>query len=177
MSRVTVITGGARSGKSRRAISETSDASRRGFVATAEPVDDEMAERIARHRSERPADFDVVEKSVAPHEGVVELAEDVEVVVIDCVPVWLGNLQHHAPEPREWFPEIDVFLEMLDQPPLDLVIVTGEVGMGIVPEDPATRRYRDLIGRVNQELVSRADRALLMVAGTAVPLSSNAGNS
>lgn len=169
MRRVVVITGGARSGKSRYAL----DLARRrdgkkAFVATAEPTDDEMRERIRRHREARGESFTTVEEPLELGPAIRSLPAGTEVAVVDCLTVWLGNLMHRRPSGDAGLPQVASFLEAVRDPPCDLVIVTNEVGMGIVPDNEAARRFRDLAGALNQEIAALADRVVLMVSGVPV---------
>ncbi len=170
---ITLITGGARSGKSGRALELAAPYARKAFVATAEPIDEEMRQRIARHRRERDAAFYTIE---APRDLAAACAgwpADVDVAVIDCLTVWLGNLMHAAADDVDLsqpssFPEVVAFLDWLDHPPsCDLILVTNEVGMGLVPTTPLGRAFRDLAGAVNQRVAARAHRVVLMVSGVA----------
>ena len=164
---VTLITGGARSGKSRRALELARRCERRAFVAPAVAFDDEMRERIARHRAER-ADFVTVEE---PHDlarALSSLGDGVEVAVVDCLTVWLGNLVHLHGARREGYREADDFLAALGRPGCPVIAVTNELGMGVVPANAEARFFRDLMGAVNQSVARTASRVEFMVSG--VPL-------
>ncbi|RPJ54530.1 MAG: bifunctional adenosylcobinamide kinase/adenosylcobinamide-phosphate guanylyltransferase [Acidobacteria bacterium] len=166
MRKVTLITGGARSGKSRHAlVLAQANPGRRAFVATAEPLDEEMLERIRRHREDRDPSFLTIEEPVDLGKALRSLPADVEVAVIDCLTVWLGNLMHCRRDEAGEPPELRELFALLAAPPCDLIIVTNEVGMGIVPGEAVARRFRDLAGRINQEVAKRADVVILMVSG------------
>jgi adenosylcobinamide kinase/adenosylcobinamide-phosphate guanylyltransferase len=165
MHRITLITGGARSGKSRQALVLAPSERTRAFLATAEPFDWEMRERIARHRSERPADFYTVEEPCDIAGALGQLDTAYEVVVIDCLTVWLANLMHRHGSEREDYPEVNDLLALLEDPPCDLIIVSNELGMGVVPENAMSRRFRDLSGLVNQRVGELANEVILMVSG------------
>jgi adenosylcobinamide kinase/adenosylcobinamide-phosphate guanylyltransferase len=168
---VTLITGGARSGKSRYAMETALTAYRRRvFVATAQGFDDEMRDRIARHQQERDGSFHTIESPVDLAGAVGAIPAGTEVALIDCLTVWIGNLLHQEGEDRNWFPQIDAFLEALRDPPCDLLVVTNEVGMGIVPDNPLARRFRDIAGSVNQKIGALADRVVLLVSGVPVTI-------
>ncbi len=161
-----MLTGGARSGKSRRALElAAARAGRRVFVATAEVTDDEMRARIGRHRAERGERFETVEEPVDLAGAVASLSPETAVAVIDCLTVWLGNLMHHRGAEADEYPEVGEFLGALESPPCDLVVVTNELGMSIVPANAMSRKFRDMAGRLNQELARRADRVELLVSG------------
>ena len=163
--RVILLTGGARSGKSRKALELASGYRRKAFIATAEPLDFEMEKRIAAHRRERGDGFVTVEEPVDLSGAIASLPTGTEVAVIDCLTLWLGNLLYRFREPEEWLRPVESFLKTLKSPPCTLVIVTNEVGMGIVPQERATREYRDLAGEVNQRVAAAADTVLFMSCG------------
>lgn len=189
---VLLVLGGARSGKSRRALAvarlwaegrrgvqvEVEGESRaavadRGclFVATAEPVDDEMRARIAMHRRERPAVFRTVEAPLDPASALRRHGSETAVAVVDCLTVWLGNLLHHrgAPPPgtrvRVAFAEAAALLDLVTDAPCPLVLVSNEVGLGVVPDSALGRTFRDLAGELNQELAALASDVELVTAG------------
>jgi adenosylcobinamide kinase/adenosylcobinamide-phosphate guanylyltransferase len=175
MNKVIFVTGGARSGKSRYALSLAEKyRGKRAFIATAEPSDDEMKERIGLHRKERGRRFVTYEEPVDPGRTVESLPSDVEVAVVDCLTVWIGNLMYYGKEfVDDSCPEIARFLALPGNAACDLVIVSNELGMGIVPDNEAARRYRDLCGRLNQSVAERSDSVILMVSG--IPLTLKGG--
>jgi adenosylcobinamide kinase / adenosylcobinamide-phosphate guanylyltransferase len=152
----TLITGGVKSGKSRHALVVANDfPPPRRFLATAEAFDEEMREKIARHRAERSDRFDTVEEGIDIHERLEER------MVLDCLPLWLNNLLHYGREA-----EFEAILAaLIERLPRDIVIVTNEIGMGFVPADPISRRYGVLLGTANARVAAACDRVLLMVAG------------
>lgn len=168
---LTLLLGGARSGKSALAAAWARGwAGPVTFVATGEPGDAEMADRIAQHRADRPADWTTVEE---PLELVATLqaAPRHDFVIVDCLTLWVSNLAEHGHSDAEiqGFARTAAGLAAARQPPT--VVVSNEVGSGIVPAFPATRRYRDLLGTVNAIWAAAADRGLLVVAGQVLPLS------
>jgi adenosylcobinamide kinase/adenosylcobinamide-phosphate guanylyltransferase len=166
MRRITLITGGARSGKSRHALYLAREfPSPRAFIATAEPIDEEMRRRIKHHRQERASEFTTYEQPIDPGKALEQLSSDMHVAVLDCLTVWLGNLMHRNPNLSEYCEQIDSFLRVLDQPPCNLIIVTNEVGMGIVPHNDLARGFRDMAGSLNQQVANIADRVIFMVSG------------
>ncbi len=166
--RIILVTGGARSGKSRYALDRAEGATKRAFIATAEPADDEMRRRISRHQEERGSGYHTVEEPLDPAAALRRIPADTEVAVMDCLTVWLGNLMHHRPRAADDYAEAGAFLEALKTPPCELVIVSNEVGMGLVPETALGRRFRDLAGQINQAVATAADEVVFMVSG--VPL-------
>ena len=162
MPQVTLVLGGARSGKSRYA--ENLIAASRPpwvFVATAEPGDAEMAERIALHRRRRGHEWQTIE---APHDLTATLATVAAdaPVLVDCLTLWLSNRMLADADLEAEIVCLEATLDMHGGP---VVLVSNEVGFGIVPDNELARRFRDLQGRLNQRLAARADRVVLMVAG------------
>lgn len=168
MSLITLVTGGARSGKSRYAVETAMAFPRRVFLATAVPFDDEMRERIAKHRAERGDAFRTVEEPEDLASALRAVSSDADVILIDCLTVWLGNLMHRYGADKTWYPAIDALLAALARPPCRIILVTNELGMGLVPETPMGRRYRDIAGTVNSRVAALADRVVLMVSGIPV---------
>ncbi len=166
--KVTLITGGCRSGKSSYALEITESYDRKVFIATAEAFDDEMADRISRHQEERGNRFTTIEESIHLADALATVSADTQVVVIDCITVWLGNLMHHQGVDEKNCAPVGRFLEVLASPPCDVVIVSSEVGMGLIPANAMSRAYRDLAGSVNQKIAAAADEAFLVVSG--IPL-------
>jgi len=152
-----LITGGVKSGKSRRALEFAVDfAPDRWFLATATAFDDEMCDRISRHRAERAASsFTTIEEPVAIDTVLRER------MVLDCIPMWLNNL-FFAQREADWEPILNRVIAGL---PRDIIIVTNETGMGVIPADPLSRRYGMALGIANAKLAAAADRVELMVAG------------
>jgi adenosylcobinamide kinase/adenosylcobinamide-phosphate guanylyltransferase len=166
MRSVTYISGGSRSGKSSRALElARAFTGAKAFIATAQALDREMGERIARHRRERGDEFLTVEEPLDLAAALKRLPAGVEVAVVDCLTLWLSNLLFRHGDQMETCPEMEAFLAALDGPGCALILVSNEVGMGIVPADPLSRRFRDLAGRLNQRVAARADRVLFMVSG------------
>jgi adenosylcobinamide kinase / adenosylcobinamide-phosphate guanylyltransferase len=160
--RRTLVLGGARSGKSRYAESLiTERAPPWLYVATAEARDDEMAERIALHQNRRAAGWQTIE---APHDLASALAASpVEApLLIDCLTLWLSN---RMLADADLDAETARFEQALDRRAGMVVLVSNEVGFGIVPDNALARRFRDLQGRLNQRVAAHADRVALVVAG------------
>lgn len=164
---ITLVTGGARSGKSDHALrlALADRAVSPVFVATAEPFDEEMRQRIARHRNERPREMPTIEAPIDLAGALRSLPKHSGIAVVDCLTVWLGNLFHHLGADRSIYRPLEDLFLLLERPPCDLIIVTNEVGMGLVPETAAGRRFRDLAGGLNRRVAERADRVIFMVSG------------
>jgi adenosyl cobinamide kinase/adenosyl cobinamide phosphate guanylyltransferase len=167
---LTVLTGGARSGKSELS-SRLASASEGQVVVivTGEDRDEEMAERIRRHRESRPLAWVTIE---APREllGAVLDVDPHAFVVLDCLTLWVSNTIEAGLTDDEIVNEAREIASMLAKREAPSVVVTNEVGLGIVPMHELARRYRDTLGRVNAVFVSDAERAFLVVAGKALPL-------
>jgi adenosylcobinamide kinase/adenosylcobinamide-phosphate guanylyltransferase len=166
MGTVTLITGGARSGKSAHALALAQQApgTRRFFIATGEALDDEMRERIAHHRANRSADFATLEEPLAIAAALLNLAGRADIVVVDCLTLWISNLLMTR-RSEEILAEARGLADALSGAPFASIVVTDEVGAGIVPENAMARRFRDLLGWTNQAIAKTAERVLLMVAG------------
>lgn len=176
MAELILILGGARSGKS--AYAERLARERGGavlFVATATAGDDEMARRIAAHRAERPAEWRTLE-APADVAARVAAADPAGTILLDCVTLLVSNLllAHEAAGEDAVAAavagEVERLLALAASDAATWIIVSNEVGMGLVPPYPLGRAYRDLLGRVNAQLAARADRAYLLVAGLPLDL-------
>ena len=168
-----LILGGVRSGKSRYAQQMASDTGNRVlFLATAEAGDDEMKRRIAKHKSSRPESWRTIEEQMDIAGVLRKNAARADAVIIDCITVWLSNLLMHNEKlsEKEMTAEIDRLIDAYEQGEATYIIVSGEVGLGIVPEHPLGRIFRDYLGLANQRLAGKADSVVLMVAGIAMDL-------
>ena len=180
MGEMVLILGGARSGKS--SLAERM-AKRSGpqvtFIATAQPLDEEMRQRIEAHKSARPREWRTVEEPLDLATVVEAAIGDSEMVLVDCITVWVSNhiCQIIAPKSSSnWHHEVEALGDRLRDQVARLVaisrssgatllLVSNEVGLGLVPENPLGRAYRDLLGAINRQLAAEAGKVLLMVAG------------
>ena len=176
MAKLTLVTGGSRSGKSSHAL-ELAEAfgPRRLFVATCPNVDGEMAERVGRHKEERQGrGWTTVECQTELGSLFPEYVRDFDVVLLDCVTLWVNNILYNrdlsgavvddriiAQLCREW-------LDKTERYPGKVICVTNEVGLGIVPDNPLARKYRDLVGTCNQIIGRKASEVILVSCG--IPL-------
>lgn len=159
---VTLLLGGARSGKSHYAQQLGEQAERVVFVATAQAGDDEMRHKIDHHRSTRPPHWQTVEEPLALAETVIQYGPACDLLIIDCLTFFAANLLHagsRQPDP------VDALCLALQSPPCSVVLVSNEVGYGVVPEYESGRRFRDLLGEMNQRVARVASNVYLMVAG------------
>jgi adenosylcobinamide kinase/adenosylcobinamide-phosphate guanylyltransferase len=162
---VILVGGGARSGKSDFALAVARRlGSRRLFVATAEPSDEEMCIRIRRHRETRGPDFQTVEAPLAVAEIFRSIREH-DVVVLDCLTLWLSNLLLRGKDEEAVLRHVDELADVLDHRLAHSVIVTNEVGLGLVPETPLGRTFRDVMGLAHQRLAGLADEVYCGVLG------------
>lgn len=164
-SSVTLVLGGVRSGKSRFALEIASRATSVTFIATARACDDEMRVKIQRHRAERPPHWQTKE---APLEVVDAIADEdgSELVVLDCLTLFASNLMEAHGENRAVLDSsVDALCAALSRSNRNVVLVSNEVGSGIVPAYAVGRQFRDLLGEINQKIAVIADQVVLMVAG------------
>jgi adenosylcobinamide kinase / adenosylcobinamide-phosphate guanylyltransferase len=175
MARIVLVTGGCRSGKSAYAqqLAESLPPSRL-FVATCPVTDDEMRRRIEQHRqSRRDRGWETVEEQL-DLAGVFRRHAENNVLLVDCVTLWINNLMHQAGLQSHELAESDaverceLMIEAADACRGTVIFVTNEVGLGVVPENALARSYRDLIGRANQTIAARADAVTLVCCG--IPL-------
>ncbi len=163
---ISLILGGARSGKSARALALAPEAPR-VFIATAEALDDEMAERIARHKTERGAGWSLVEAPLGLADAISENATPRTTLVADCLTLWLSNLMHHGRDPEH---ETQDLVRALAAAPGDVVLVSNELGLGLAPMEPLSRAFRDAQGRLNQQVAAVADHVEFVAAGLPIAL-------
>ena len=187
-----LILGGARSGKSAFAERVAASSGRTvTYIATATAGDDEMRTRIAHHRASRPREWHTIEEPLDLAGAVRQAYRLADVLLLDCVTLWLGNMLSQEPGQREnddkSIEELRITSDLFDEaclkqveallavvqsaePNKTLIVVTNEVGLGVVPAYPLGRVYRDTLGYVNQRLAQAADRVYLMMAGMAVDI-------
>jgi adenosylcobinamide kinase/adenosylcobinamide-phosphate guanylyltransferase len=170
MKKIVLVTGGSRSGKSRYAMETALWYGRRAFIATGTACDGEMAQRIAAHRAERGERFVTIEEPTDLAGALGRLPPGTEVALLDCLTVWVGNLMHAHGDEAATYPEMEALYKALEDPPVDVILVTNEVGSGIVPANAMARRFRDLAGTVNQRVAARADKVVFCVSGIPVTI-------
>ena len=163
-----LILGGARSGKSRLAERRARDSGLAvTYIATAEAGDREMDARIETHRRRRPAAWHTLEVPRELAGALAEHAADERLLLVDCLTLWLGNLLE---DDRRFDWERRALLDTLPRLPGRIVLVSNEVGLGIVPDNPLARRFRDLAGRLNQEIAASCERVTFVAGGLPMTL-------
>ncbi len=162
---IELILGGARSGKSRFAEQQAlSSGKKRYYIATARSLDDEMTERIKVHQQSRADDWRTIEEPQALAKVLRENAHEDHCLLVDCLTLWLSNLLH-TDKADDWQKQRKELLETLPALPGHIILVSNEVGSGIVPMGELSRRYVDEIGCLHQEIACLSDRVILVVAG------------
>jgi len=164
---LTLITGPVRSGKTRLALQwAAAFPEPRAYLATAQGLDSEMLERIRRHQEERSSAFQTFEEPLCLSSQLEKLRDVFSIVVVDCLTLWISNLLGALGEEGQGTRErLDEFLSVLRRTKTPVILIGNEVGWGIVPENALARTFRDLSGRLHQEIAQIADQVILMVAG------------
>ena len=168
-----LILGGARSGKSQFAQKLAAEFSNRVlFVATGEAGDEDMHSRIEEHKKSRPRTWHTLEAPVKIGERIPEQIGNADVVIIDCITMLISNLlvgeEDDKYKEKQVTTEIDQLIKCMDKLEVTFILVSNEVGLGLVPESRLGRFYRDLLGRANQLLAQHADEVYIMMAGIPV---------
>jgi adenosylcobinamide kinase/adenosylcobinamide-phosphate guanylyltransferase len=167
---IVLVGGGARSGKSSFALERARVlGARRRFVATAQALDGEMVQRIAAHRTSRGADFTTLEEPLAVPRALAQLG-DADVVVVDCLTLWISNLLLRGDDQTAILAQVDELVATLARVPFHAVLVTNEVGMGIVPDNALARDFRDVTGIAHQRLARVADEVHVALLGLVLRL-------
>ncbi len=160
------ITGGARSGKSAFAEKLADGrAGKRAYIATAQALDPEMVARIEHHRKRRGTTWDTFEEPLAVAELLRKLSGRYPVVLLDCLTLWLSNIMAHSEGSGEIADRSEDLVAAIKGFGSACIVVSNEVGLGIVPDNPIARQFRDLAGMLNQKMAKIADEAYLMAAG------------
>jgi adenosylcobinamide kinase/adenosylcobinamide-phosphate guanylyltransferase len=174
MAEITLLIGGARSGKSSYALRLAKDSgSQVMYLAPGIPCDDEMKDRIERHRRDRPRGWQTIEETIHLKRALADTDDSIGLVLFDDLSFWVSNLLVHYQDQGKGKDQIEKlilgrvseFFNVAKEHELKLIVVSNEVGMGIVPNTPLGRIYRDILGWTNQLAASHADRVFLLVAG------------
>jgi len=163
--RIILVTGGARSGKSQYAELRAEElGGRRLYIATAEAKDEEMAQRIAEHKKRRGSDWATIEEPVELSSALAAQRGRTDCALVDCLTIWLSNLLLHR-DANFAEDRVEQLVETLPRLDFHVVLVTNEVGWGIVPDNALARQFRDLAGWANQRIAAAANEVVLTVAG------------
>ncbi len=163
------VTGGCRSGKSQFALDYANQHfHKKLYLATAEAFDEEMAKRIEDHKKKRGLDWQTVEEPIKVADAIRQHANHTEVILLDCITLWLSNLLMRQKSDHEVMNEVSTLIDTVKQGQSSFIIVSNEVGMGIVPVESLGRRFRDLAGMANQKIADVAQTVVLMVSGMPV---------
>ena len=172
MKKTVFVIGGCRSGKSRLALetSENLARDRQVFIATCIPHDDEMKDRIARHRQERSRHWHTVEAPLYLPQALVEAGGKAGVILVDCLTLWINNLLMENHDSNQILNKVQSLTRAVSSAACPVILVSNEVGTGIVPENTLARLYRDLVGSTNQAVAQCVDQVVWMVAGIPVTI-------
>ncbi len=170
--KTTLVTGGSRSGKSRHALEMSQLYKRKYFLATAQPLDEEMQERINRHQAERGQDWVTLEEPLNVTEILEENANQYEVLVLDCVTLWLSNLIMKGADREAILSKLHSFIAACKKSQGHIIVITNELGSGIIPMEASVRSFRDVAGEANQILAAEFDEVVNMVSGIPVVIKS-----
>ncbi len=165
---LTLVIGGASSGKSAFALSLAGSATSKAFIATGEPLDAEMADRIRRHQHSRGPGWETAEVPVTVANWVKEKGARYGVIVLDCLTLWISNLVGRGGSSKAVLDQVAILLSAVRQASTKMIIVTNELGLGLVPADPAVRAFRQLAGEVNQLVGREADEVYAVIGGLPV---------
>lgn len=173
---VTLLLGGARSGKSRYAQHLAARWERVAFIATANACDDEMGRKIARHRADRPASWTTYEAPLELGTVIETQASRYQAVIVDCLTLWTANLlREHNFQPEPVLRRAESLCHSLRAAESRLFVVSNQVGDSVVPEYESGRVFREVLGELNQRVAQIAERVLLMVAGYPLVLKPSPG--
>ncbi len=166
-----LVTGGSRSGKSRHALHLAANTKNpKIFIATAEPLDEEMAERIQKHQDERGKEWVTIEEPLDPAKVLNEKATKPGFILLDCITLWLSNMIMKDMTRQDILERVHDFIEECKNSTSDIIVITNELGSGIVPLEPSARSFRDIAGETNQLLASEFDEVVSMVSGIPVTI-------
>ncbi len=165
------VTGGCRSGKSKFALGFADGSfKQKVFMATCCAKDDEMRQRVKKHRKARGSDWQTVEVATALSEALASHSSRADVILIDCLTLWVSNMLVENKSQEEILARADALIQAIDEAQCSVILVSNEVGAGIVPENELARRFRDVAGLVNQKVAACVNSVVWMVAGIPVPI-------
>lgn len=165
MKETVLVIGGCRSGKSRFAVNYARGFKRKAFVATCEVLDEEMKKRVEKHQEDRGPDWKTIEVPLALPDAIARCGAEADVVLVDCLTLWISNMILKEKTEEYVMSRTDELLASIQKIDSTVILVSNEVGAGIVPENPLARMFRDVAGMVNQKVAACADKVVWMVAG------------
>ena len=170
MNKIIFVIGGCRSGKSMYAlqIAEKVPGERKIYLATCVPQDDEMKRRVAKHQKERGRSWTTVEEPIHLPAVISERCREADIILLDCLTLWVSNLLMETHDEEKLEETISQLTDTLAKAKCPIVVVSNEIGAGIVPENRLARQYRDIIGLANQAVAKAASKVIWMVAGIPV---------
>lgn len=168
--RIILVLGGASSGKSGAALQLAGSRRPRALVATGQGLDAEMSMRIARHQATRSADWRTIEEPIDVEVWFAKHGPQYRTILLDCVTLWLSNLVGIGLKESAILSRVGTLLQAMRTGAARVIIVSNELGLGLVPAEPSTRAFRDLAGRVNQHIAAEADEVHLVVSGLSLRL-------
>jgi 5,6-dimethylbenzimidazole synthase len=169
-----LVTGGSRSGKSNHALQLMSNIGPKIFIATAEAFDEEMSERIQKHQDERRKEWITFEEPLDPARVLREKGAQPGYIVLDCITLWLSNMIMKDMNRQTILERVKEFIRECKNCTSDIIVITNELGSGIVPMEPSARSFRDIAGETNQVLASEFDEVINMVSGIPVTIKTSA---
>ncbi len=169
-SRLILVLGGAASGKSQAALDRAGPTGPKAFVATGEALDGEMAVRIARHRATRPAEWQTAEVPRELADWFQSQGKSFRTIVVDCLTLWLSNVGGRRIAHADMTRRVDELLQAIRAVPAKVLLVSNELGFGLVPASRSARAFRDVAGRVNQQIAHAADEVYLVISGQSLRL-------
>lgn len=165
MKKITLILGGARSGKSTYALSLAKKYKKVAFIATCQGLDKEMRERIRLHKESRPKHWETFEEPRDLTRLLEQINNSFDCILIDCLTLLVSNLVLAGDKQEQILKKITELLSVLDKKKARIILVSNEVGLGLVPVNKLGREFRDIAGKINQIAASKADKVLFMAAG------------
>ncbi len=173
MGKISFILGGARSGKSTHAINLAQKHKKVVFMATCQAKDCEMAKRIKLHKDSRPCHWETIEEPCDIDKALVKIGSKFDLVILDCLTLWVSNLMMKNVSSAAILKKTKSFLECIKKIKSKVIIVSNEVGLGIVPDNKLARDFRDIAGKVNQIVAASSDKVFFMVSGLPMRLYKN----
>ena len=169
---ITFVIGGCRSGKSSFALDQANKiiGKNKYFIATSVPRDSEMEKRVDKHQQERGQDWNTIEEPIKIYEKINQYSLKADVILVDCLTLWLSNLLFHPYNPTQIDTAIKHLEDSLGHCHCPVFLVSNEVGCGIVPENKLARQFRDFAGMVNQRIAKVADKVVMTIAGIDVQI-------